>query len=536
MSRIWISLSLLALIVATVLAVRDATRPAALNVIVLTVESWRADAATPETMPELFEAAAQGVTFTNHRAVSAWTGPNVIAVLTGVSPYRQGVHARGQSVPPEYELLTEILTGKGWDVGGVQAFMRIDLFENLGFDFDPGVDLYNWIAERGRRETPFYFWYHYLDSHLPYNPGGAETILDATPIVDPDEPGRRAEVRRLPVIPEGEIDFLASDREWIAPLYQGGFVDFDRWFGQFWAFFKASGLRDNTILIVTADHGEELLERGNVGHASTTRAGHLHEEIVRVPLFVWAPGGLMPVPDGSIVADMTDHLMIAPMIARMLGIAGGADLESGGLFETPRRNAWTGLTSGAGFAEPDPARIPRFVGAAIRDDLKVQVTTENEVPVTIAAWDLRRDPDEVDSLDPLPAAARALADEVTAWMAGRYRASDAKAEGGVIAAEIPVWIHPERSRDIGYGDIAGRTYLEWTGDENASYVVAYEAGSGLLAMNGTLDVQGTRHDFGAVGERYWKTWVVPYDTVRFRVRPADAAEAWSDWIELELQP
>lgn len=536
MSRIWISLSLVALILATVLAVRDAVRPAELNVIVLTVESWRADTATPERMPDLFAAAAQGVTFTSHRAVSAWTGPNVIAVLTGVSPYRQGVHARGHNVPADYELLTEALSGGGWDVGGVQAFMRIELFRNLGFDFDPGVDLYNWIAERGRRGQPFYFWYHYLDSHLPYNPDGAEAILDVLPLTDRDEADRRSDVRRLPVIPAGEIEFRASDRKWIAPLYQGGFADFDAWFGQFWAFFDASGLRDNTILIVTADHGEELLERGNVGHASTTRAGHLHEELVRVPLFVWAPAGLLPVPAGSVVTEMTDHLMVAPMIAGMLGIAGEAELESGGLFETPRRNIWMGLTSGAGFAEPDPANIPRFLGAAIKDGLKVQVITENDVPVAVEAWDLVQDPGEASPLDPLPAAARALADDAMARMADRYRPESAPVDATASAMDIPTWVHPDRSREIGYTDIAGRTYLEWTGDETASYVVAYEAGSGLLAMNGALDVEGTRHDFGAVGERYWKTWVVPYDTVRFRVRPAGAVEAWSDWIELELQP
>ena len=536
MSRIWISLSLVTLIVAAALAVRDAVRPAELNVIVLTAESWRADAATPDLMPALFDAAAQGVTFTSHRAVSAWTGPNVIAVLTGVSPYRQGVHARGQNVPPEYALLPEALAGKGWDVGGVQAFMRIELFENLGFDFDPGVDPYNWIAKRGRRGQPFYFWYHYLDSHLPYNPDGVEALLDDFPMAGPEEQKRRAEVRRLPVIPEGEIEFQTADREWIAPLYRGGFADFDSWFSQFWEFFVVSGLRENTILIVTAYHGEELLERGNVGHASTTRAGHLHEEVVRVPLFVWAPAGLLPVPAGSVVTEMTDHLMIAPMVAGMLGVEGEVELESGGLFETPRRDFWAGLTSGAGFAEPDPANIPRFLGAVMRDALKVQVITENDVPVAVEAWDLVQDPGEVFRMDPLPEAARALANDVMARMASRYRPADTAVDAAALLMDVPAWVHPARSAQIGFSDIAGRTYLEWTGDETASYVVAYEAGSGLFAMNGTLDVQGTRHDFGAVGERYWRTWVVPYDTVRFRVRPAGAVEAWSDWIELELQP
>lgn len=92
-----------------------------------------------------------------------------------------------------------------------------------------------------------------------------------------------------------------------------------------------------------------MLERGNVGHASTTRAGHLHEELVQVPLFVWAPDGMLPVPAGSVVGDMTDHLMIVPTLAGMLGIGKDFDMDSSGLFANPRRSIWSKLTSRAGF-------------------------------------------------------------------------------------------------------------------------------------------------------------------------------------------
>ena len=67
-------------------------------------------------------------------------------------------------------------------------------------------------------------------------------------------------------------------------------------------------------------------------------------------------------------------------------------------------------------------------------------------------------------------------------------------------------------------------------------MLEYEAGSGLLALTGTLDVDGTRYEFGAVDERYWGTWVVPYGMIRFRVRPEGTAQMWSDWVDLELQP
>lgn len=535
MSRIWISLSFAALVIAAVLTVREAVRPVPMNVVVITVESWRADAATSENMPNLFAAAEQGVTFANHRAISAWTGPNVIAVLTGISPFRQGTHARSHTVPAEIDLLTETLSSRGWDVGGTQAFMLIDLFENLGFSFDPGADLYNWISNRARAGDPFFFWYHYLDSHLPYNPAEAENILAKLSVTETGEQMRRDQVRELPVIPKGKIDFASSDREWVEALYRAGFADFDSWFGQFWAYFTASGLHENTILIVTADHGEELLERGNVGHASTTRVGHLHEELVRVPLFVWAPSDVLPLPPGTVVDAMSDHLMIAPAVAGFLGIDFDFDVDSEGLFDEPRRTTWNALTSGAGFAETDPTNITRFIGAAVQGDLKVQVITNEGEPVSVQAWDLSTDPGERGPLQPLSPEARELADDVLTQMANRTRPFVAL-EKPAVGAVAPSWVHPASSGTAGFADISGQTYLEWTGDASARYVVEYEAGSGLLAFAGVLDVNGTRYDFGAVDARYWETWVVPYGMIRFRVRPEGTAQMWSDWVELELQP
>ena len=131
MSRIWISLSLVALILATVLAVRDAMRPAELNVIVLTVESWREDSVLRAHLPHLLlESGPHGVRFTNHRAVSAWTAPNVIALLSGLSPFEQGAHTRGDSVPAALDTVTEEFARDGWRVTGLQSFMNIDLFKS----------------------------------------------------------------------------------------------------------------------------------------------------------------------------------------------------------------------------------------------------------------------------------------------------------------------------------------------------------------------------------------------------------------------
>ena len=94
-------------------------------------------------------------------------------------------------------------------------------------------------------------------------------------------------VMNQPTIRTGTVAFEPTDAAAVAALHAATYREFDAWFGNFWSFFQSSGLAANTILVVTADHGDEHLERGHVGHASTTHDGHLYEELVHIPLFIW---------------------------------------------------------------------------------------------------------------------------------------------------------------------------------------------------------------------------------------------------------
>jgi choline-sulfatase len=542
MSRSWISPSIAALVVAgtAILAVQDLVRDRPPNVILLTVESWREDTVLREHLPHLLlESGPHGVRFTNHRAVSAWTAPNVIALLSGLSPFEQGAHTRGDSVPAELDTVTEEFVRNGWRVKGLQSFMTIDLFKNLGLDIEPGVDLKHWLASRARDRQPFYLWYHYLDTHLPYQQrfSADDNLVKPSSENDPDLAARVEAVTTRPVVPNGSVDFRDEDQPWVESAYLGGVRDFDEWFAEFWRFFNRTGLRENTILVVTADHGEELLERGDVGHASTTRAGHLHEEIVRVPLFVWLPPDLLDVPRGSVFTYPTDHSMIAPMLARLVnGTVPPKDKDGGGpAWLPPTDHIWTALTSVAGFSEPDPDDVTRFVVAARDGDVKVQLRVGDGHIVDVDAWDLDADPGELAPLredDPRVAVLRRhLEEKITGMRARVVRERDgAVAAGG----DVPRWMRPGADGRIRYADIADAAVLAWSGDASAKYIVAYEAGSGLLALDGEIEVEGTSYDFGRVGKSYWSTWVVPYGQARFRVRRADSEAGWSDWIELEF--
>ncbi len=105
-------------------------------------------------------------------------------------------------------------------------------------------------------------------------------------------------------------------------LYDGNLAFADQEVGALRRALEAEGLWDRTVVIVAADHGEELFERGWIGHNV-----HLYEPSVHVPLIVRFPKGAGPA--GKRVAALADLLDVAPTIADILGVLGkgGSDRE-----------------------------------------------------------------------------------------------------------------------------------------------------------------------------------------------------------------
>jgi len=360
------------------------------NVILLTVESLRAEMMSNANAPQLLAASQQGLNFSQHRAISAWTAPNIIALLTGLDGFGQGVYSSADMLPRGLPRPLDVLARDGWRVSGLQPFMLINQFQSLGLLIEPGESLLPWLAARRLEQRPFFVWHHYLETHLPYSPAPAfmpdwQSLL---PAGDAEAQARMQMVMTQSSIPAGSVAWQPSDRPAIAALHAGTLRQFDAWFGAFWRFFNDSGLRDTTILVVTADHGDEHLERGQVGHASTTRAGHLHEELLRIPLFVWLPPALKVAPQQLQLP--TDHSQVMPSLLNWLGRQSSAPP----LLSASER-PWSGLTSHAGFGEPDPYRVHTFHAARIEGDWKLHHEYRDGRLTEARLYNLSDDPGEM---------------------------------------------------------------------------------------------------------------------------------------------
>ena len=508
-------------------------RQAPLNVLVLTVESLRADAIG--SAPELLRLAAErGIRYDAHRAVSAWTGTNVLTLLSGLSPFQHNIQSRGQYIDDKQELPLERLADEGWRVSGLQAFMRIPLFNQLGLGREGvageiGQQPHDWLRARAASGEPFFLWYHYLHTHLPYRPS-PDFDVDWQALLpqgrEADE--RFAALRRRGRLETGTVVFEVDERPAIRVLYEAGIAEFDAWFAGLWAALEESGLDKNTVVVVTADHGEELLERGEVGHASTTLAGHLHEELVRLPLILFLPPGVSGPTPGSVIDRSSDHRDVMTTLLAVLGKPSPQALQGEDLRRLPRSRPWSGVTSRAGYSEPEPASPSAMIYARREGRWKLHVSEPGEGP---ALYDLEADPGERTDV---AAANPDIVDRLMAGLATERAQVLPSGDGASVAGTgpRPRWLRPSASGVYAYDNIGGRFLLQWEGPAEADYVLAYRYRDGAGWLAGEIPVHGTVYDFGAIDRRYWQTWVVPNGPYRVRVGYAGPEPRWSEWLEL----
>jgi len=115
-----------------------------------------------------------------------------------------------------------------------------------------------WIKEH--KDKPFYIYIHLMDTHSPYDTYWYTLFND-------------------------KIYHEQDNRGQLANIYDGRILYVDQQVQRLWEALKACQLIDDTMLVVTADHGEEIYEHGGTGHCTT-----LYEETIRVPLILHVPG------------------------------------------------------------------------------------------------------------------------------------------------------------------------------------------------------------------------------------------------------
>ena len=291
----------------------DATSAAKMNVLLITLDTVRADALGAygqerPTSPRLDAMAREGVLFEEVVTAAPHTLASHASIMTGRYPFAHGARANhGFQLSLENETLAEILTEAGYlaraeiSAPVLHAGTRI----SQGFEASPhpesaqngpatphspspqteglrrsaenitarGLEVID--AATSAAAPPFFLWLHYFDAHLPY--------LE-----------RAEDLDRFPDAP-----YLAQ----IAAL--------DRSIGQLLDRLEERGLRERTLVVVTSDHGEGLGE-----HSEPTHSYFVYDSTMRVPLIMWGPPALSP---GTRASQLVQTVDIFPTVLEALG-------------------------------------------------------------------------------------------------------------------------------------------------------------------------------------------------------------------------
>jgi arylsulfatase A-like enzyme len=348
-----------------------AARP---NVVLIVVDTLRADAlggygGGEDASPRIDALARGGVRFAQARAQAPWTIPSISSLLTACYPseHRQGI---GRELVPGCPNMAVAFAQGGYTTAAIadfetpllrQGFASFEVpfgtfaerarlgRENLArVTFAKAGD---WVA--GHRGSPFFLFVHTYEVHDYFfskgyarraarrsRPGYVGRFLSWS-LRDPSIDAGRQLVLDLASADENGMDFVRQ-------LYREGVRATDAAIGGFLDRIEQLGLKEKTLVVLAADHGEGFdREARRFSHG-----GRLHEDLLHVPLVMSWPGHLAP----AVATDPAELVDVVPSLLALSGVAGRATPHGRAL--VARRPSWqTWFGRAAWGIAPAPGRF-----------------------------------------------------------------------------------------------------------------------------------------------------------------------------------
>ncbi len=406
--------------------VRGPERPDAPSLLLISIDTLRADhlgfqGYDRPTSPFLDKLAGQSTVFSDLVAAASYTLPTHASIFTGLfPPHHLAVDTLDRVDAQRTPTLGRILSEAGFHTAGFTGggFVSVDYGFASGFDryttIDPVVvpkilapsaagvypdkqliaqarsgggldDIARWISAQGRRKWMVFL--HTFAVH-EYDPPFADEQLFARPH---DLPADFDAQRCLNTSDAETNPPSEAARERLIDLYDATIHHTDARLGEFIGRLDEKGLLDNTIVVVTADHGEEFFEHGHFRHRGT-----LYQDLIHIPLIIRMPGA----PAGLRIDEPVSQVDILPTLLDLLGQPVPEGLDGRSLADYVR--------GGRPAAPPTPlfSHIDRYLHGrtGLREgQLKIvhsDTTDARDEPASIEweLFDLKQDPDETHNL------------------------------------------------------------------------------------------------------------------------------------------
>src|SRR5215213_1120565 len=304
-----------------------------LNVLLITIDTLRADHlgaygyARP-TSPNIDRLARAGVLFRRAKAQWPKTSPSFASMLSSTYGHTNGlIRTTAQRMPDRFLMLAELFKAGSYDTSAAVA--NVNLARRFNFDqgFDKYVEIWKEgqdhrlrtelvtrhgldLLEQASRSRPFFLWLHYLDPHARYEPPPRfnEMFVGDRHF----DPARRAPLNDAVEADVGGIPARSNlgkeDRiAYYVAQYDAEIRYVDEQVGLLLEDLEKRGLAGETLVVLTADHGESLGD-----HNYFFEHGRLpYEDCVRVPLILRGPGTGTP---GRIVRSPVELIDVLPTL------------------------------------------------------------------------------------------------------------------------------------------------------------------------------------------------------------------------------
>jgi len=355
-----------------------------MNVLLIGIDTLRADhlrcyGYARKTSPNIDKLAESGVLFLKAFAPGTPTHPGWTTILTGMHPINHEIvcHVGNVKLDDRIPMIQEVLRENGYVTAAV---------DNLGLWFQRGFDHYihpggtpapsgglkvqadeinakavNWLKEWAvKKEKSFFLFLHYWDPHTPYIPPSPydqmyyegdksnpmnrsmNKVKMVSPLFVYKVKGGLTNQQARALYGNADLSSLVknvatwytksfeeiTDVNYVIAQYDGEITYVDSKVGELLEFMKDLGIYEDTLIVLTSDHGESLTE-----HDISFEHHGLYDPVTRVPLILHCPKEVAP---GMKIKGLVQHVDIAPTILEFLGIPKPASMEGRNLLEMIR--------------------------------------------------------------------------------------------------------------------------------------------------------------------------------------------------------
>jgi len=301
------------------------------NVVIVVMDTVRQDHLAcygyhRNTTPNLAGLIESSRIYYNAYSTSAWTSPAHASLFTGLFPIAHKTTQENWTMARGLVTLAEVFSIKGYETFGISENPLVSKRNNFDQGFSRyyetwrmssqqaplsiAPELFEKILTKRKKRDPFFIFVNLIEAHSPYDSSGPfrDRFLSDRSL--------RCENNQWHHYFLGRREFTSREIEQLNELYDAEILFVDHLVGEMTASLKKRGLWDDTIFIVTSDHGENIGDHEMMDHVFS-----LYESLIKIPLIIHYPRRFPPSSEDYSVVQLPD---IFPTLLNLVGVEPGA--------------------------------------------------------------------------------------------------------------------------------------------------------------------------------------------------------------------